>query len=176
MGGIPPYFIKKDLKEFFSNKSTKDFISALIDEESLNGPRDAFVSTKGRNGRVWMHPLLFVKFAMWLNPWFEVKVLKFVYDELIGLRIDAGDNYKLLSASASSLPDVDYKRIAKALNYIVFNKHYDGIRQTATQEQLKELNAVQENLSFLVDMGFVKTFRELIETMRNMYSKKWMKF
>lgn len=33
-----------------------------------------------------MHPLLFIDFAMWLNPAFKVKVLKFVYDELIKFR------------------------------------------------------------------------------------------
>ncbi|WP_297644192.1 hypothetical protein [uncultured Bacteroides sp.] len=28
-----------------------------------------------------MNPLLFIKFAMWITPTFEVKVLRFVYDE-----------------------------------------------------------------------------------------------
>ncbi|MCQ4921326.1 KilA-N domain-containing protein, partial [Phocaeicola vulgatus] len=27
----------------------------------------------------WMNPLLFIKFAMWIKPAFEVKVLRFVY-------------------------------------------------------------------------------------------------
>lgn len=170
------YFNLKEIKTFFLNKTTKDFINALISEENLTSEREAYVSTKGRNGATWMHPLLFVKFAMWLNPRFEVKVIKFVYDELMKLRNDAGDNYKLLSASASIFPDVDYKRIAKGLNYIVFGRHYDGIRQSATKEQLKELNKIQESLALSMEMGLIPTFQSLIEAMRTLYNKKHAKF
>lgn len=49
-----------------------------------------------------MHPLLFIDFAMWLNPAFKVKVLKFVYDQLIQYRNDAGDTYKEMAAQIAS--------------------------------------------------------------------------
>lgn len=41
-----------------------------------------------------MHPYLFVKFAMWLSPTFEVKIIQWVYDNLIEFRLLAGDHYK----------------------------------------------------------------------------------
>ena len=51
-------------------------------------------TSNGRTSdKVWMHPYLFIKFAMWINSTFEVQVIKFVFDELISLRCDAGDNY-----------------------------------------------------------------------------------
>lgn len=195
---------RKDLNEFLGNKTTQEFIQELTcfvatQENNLSGISDKTDSQvvsnitlvaseknvlctvrkrKGMAGRpineVWMHPYLFIDFAMWLNPKFKVQVIKFVYDELIKLRCDAGDNYKLLSASASIFPDVDYARIGKGLNYIVFGKHYDNIRQTATNEQLKELNKVQEQLAFSVDMGLVTSFQGLITVMQNMYTKKWV--
>ena len=44
-------------------------------------------TAKGRTkDQVWMHPSLFIKFAMWINPKFELQVIKFVYDELIKYR------------------------------------------------------------------------------------------
>ena len=43
---------------------------------------------------VWMHPFLFIDFAMWINPTFKVTVIKFVYDELINYRNEAGDAYR----------------------------------------------------------------------------------
>lgn len=52
-----------------------------------------------KNGGTWMHPILFVKFAMYLSPRFEYHVLKFVSDEMIRYRNDAGDAYKELSSA-----------------------------------------------------------------------------
>ena len=85
------YFKKKDLDDFFNNKNTNDFIEALMEEEKLNTQNSAYLKSRGKNGGTWMHPILFVKFAMWLIPQFEVKVIKFVYDEMIKYRNEAGD-------------------------------------------------------------------------------------
>ena len=46
-------------------------------------------------------PVLFVKFAMWLNPRFEVQVIKFVYDEMIKYRNEAGNAYNKLGSAVS---------------------------------------------------------------------------
>lgn len=71
-----------------------------MEEENLKVPNLAYLKTRGKyNGGTWMHPYLFVKFAMWLNPRFEVKVVKFVYDQLIEYRHHAGDNYNVLARS-----------------------------------------------------------------------------
>lgn len=89
---------KKEIKKFFENQNTKEFISALIEEENLNGEKSAYLTSRGKyNGGTWMHPILFVKFAMWLNPRFEVKVIKFIYDQMIAYRNEAGDAYRELS-------------------------------------------------------------------------------
>ena len=40
---------------------------------------------------------------MWLNPKFKVQVLKFVYDELIKQRHDAGDNYALFTKAFAKI-------------------------------------------------------------------------
>lgn len=71
---------KKEVAKFFENSGTKDFIQALMDEENLNTQNSAYLKSRGKQGGTWMHPYLFVKFAMWLNPRFEVKVIKLVYD------------------------------------------------------------------------------------------------
>lgn len=90
------------MDEFLLAKRTGDFIEALIAEERENGlgenspkidsqvVKKSKVKEKGKAGRpkeeVWMHPFLFTKFAMWINPRFEVKVIRFVYDEMIQYR------------------------------------------------------------------------------------------
>lgn len=89
---------QRKMDEFLLAKRTGDFIEALIAEERENGlgenspkidnqvVKKSKVKEKGKAGRpkeeVWMHPFLFTKFAMWINPRFEVKVIRFVEDKI----------------------------------------------------------------------------------------------
>lgn len=123
-----------------------------------------------------MHPYLFIKFAMWLNPRFEVQVIKFVYDELIKNRHLAGDNYNVLTSAIATLPDSDYKQVAVAIQWIVFNRTGKNLRQSATQEQLREISEIEHSLAFSINMGFVKNNMELISLLRKMYNDKYRKF
>lgn len=186
---------KKDLDDFLSNANTKEFIKALsediIENQQLPNPQknreleilenknvmDSLIKTaKGRYGGTWFHPYLFFKFAMWLNPKFELEVIRFMSDSLIELRNIAGDKYKTLTTAASVFPDVDYPEIALALNFIVFNRHYEGIRQNATAEQLYELKDLEDKLAYNISMGDIRTFPALMDRMRKLYSMKYRKF
>lgn len=167
----------KRIQDFFENQNTQAFISALIEEENLKVPNLAYLKTRGKyNGGTWMHPYLFVKFAMWLNPRFEVKVVKFVYDQLIQYRHSAGDNYNVLAKSIAALPDVDYSQVVRGLNWIVFNKHARDIRNTATPQQLQDLDELQRKLAFSVDMGYIRSFPDLMNSMRRIYNRQHVKF
>lgn len=167
---------KRDLKDFWDLKGVNEFIEVLMVEENLHGVNLPYVKSKasrGANAGTWMHPILFIKFAMWLNPRFEYFVIKFVYDELIKFRHSAGDNYRSLTCSAQRLESVDFAKIAKALNYIVFGKHDENLRQLATKEQLKELSDLQSKLAFSIDMGYIRTADALINEMRRIYDMKY---
>lgn len=167
----------KRIQDFFENQNTQAFISALIEEENLKVPNLAYLKTRGKyNGGTWMHPYLFVKFAMWLNPRFEIKVVKFVYDQLIQYRHSAGDNYNVLAKSIAALPDVDFSQVARGLNWIIFNKHARDIRNTAPPQQLQDLDELQRKLAFSVDMGYIRSFPDLMNSMRRIYNMKHAKF
>lgn len=111
-----------------------------------------------------------------LNPRFEVKVVKFVYDQLIEYRHHAGDNYNVLARSIAALPDVDYSQVARGLNWIVFNKHERDIRNTASPNQLRALDDLQRKPAFSVDMGYIRTFPDLMNSMRRIYNRQHAKF
>lgn len=177
--------------DFISQKKVQEFLSELeyeLGNEAQTQKWDmvdlqSVKFVKGRNSKngrtkdqVWMHPYLFIKFAMWINPKFELQVIKFVFDELIKNRHLAGDKYKKLTASIAKLPDVDYSQIAKCLNYIVFNKHHNGIRNEATQLELQELHELEDKIAMLIDMEFVNNHQQLIETLRKIYANKYQKF
>lgn len=169
----------KDLDDFFDNKNTKEFIEALILEESFIHLNSVYLKSRGKYGGTWMHPVLFVKFAMWLNPRFEVKVIKFVYDELIKHRNDAGDAYILLGSTVSkivprSFLPVAIQKIAQAMNYIVFNNHETGIRnKEASEEKLKELYELERKICDLISDGFITNYDQLHLFLKRQWKKKY---
>lgn len=170
---------KKEIKDYFDNKSTQEFIDVLKNDESTIGgivPMIKSRASKGENAGTWMHPYLFIDFAMWINPKFKFEVIKFVYDELIKYRNDAGDNYVSLSASGVKLKGYDFIEVAKAMQWIVFGRTGKELRQTATQKELVELNDLQSKLSFAIDMGYITTYPQLLSELRKIWNQKNRKF
>jgi len=52
--------MKKQMKEFFENKSTQEFIEELKIEENLHTPPEGYVksrASRGQNAGTWMHPI-----------------------------------------------------------------------------------------------------------------------
>jgi len=169
--------MKKEMNDYLRLQSTHDFLSALQSEFDFKDGNSPYLTSRGKySGGTWRTPLLFIDFAMWLNPKFKVQVLKFVYDELIKCRTAAGDNYNVLAKSIASLPDVDYPKVARALNWIVFNKHERDIRNTATPQQLQDMDELQRKLAFSVDMGYIRSFPDLMNSMRRIYNRQHAKF
>lgn len=178
----------RKMAEYLESKKTKEFIEALENDSSLRGENEsggfkAVIRIKGKttkDGRVadkvFLHPFCFIDFSMWLNPTFKLQVIKFVYDELIKNRHLAGDNYNVLTAALAAMPDVDYKKVATAIQWIVFNRTGKNLRQQATQEQLSEISDIESKLAYAINMGFIKSYDELIITMRKMYNDKYQKF
>lgn len=164
--------MKKEIKDYLNNKSTKEFIQTMIEDESIMGGITPIITTRGKNGGTQMHPYVFMDYAMWINPKFKLVVIKFVYDQLIKQRHHAGDDYVKLSASGKSLDGYNYPQVATAMNWIVFGQKGKQQRQKATQDELMELSQIQTQLSFAIDMGYIKTMSELIKEMRKMWKIK----
>ena len=64
----------------------KDNIKDVMKEMTEKYPE----LVKVEDGEVWMHPSLFIHFAMWLDPDFETEVIKTVYNNLI--KMEGTDN------------------------------------------------------------------------------------
>lgn len=168
----------------------KEFLKALADDESHRskidiGENQLLIKVKGRNtkegktpDKVWMNPLLFIKFAMWINPTFEVKVLRFVYDEMIRYRNEAGDAYLELGSAVQKIVPKDFmpramRKIGEALNWIVFNRHEKLMRNKQGEEaKLRELWQLEKKVADLINEGFITNFDCLINYLRNQYAKR----
>lgn len=131
-----------------------------------------------RNGGTWMHPVLFIKFAMYLSPRFEYHVLKFVSDEMIKFRNEAGDFHKELAASIMKIVPKTFmpiamKKVSEALNWIIFNQHEKMLRNKFGDEnKQRELSQLEKKVSDLINEGFITNFDNLIAYLRKQYSKR----
>jgi hypothetical protein len=134
----------------------------------------AWKTTGARHTKTsWANPYIWMLVAMELSPEVYGKAVIWLSDKLIINRIEAGNFYRSLTQSISKFTDVDYVKMAKALNYIVFDKHETGLRNIANQQQLKELEEIEKHVAFTIDMGFVHSFEQLILFLRKIYNKKW---
>lgn len=178
---------KREMKKFIGSSKTREFIHELIrdiaqSQKSEMAENQPFKEIKGRNtknGRtkdqVWMHPYLFIKFAMWINPKFELQVIKFVHDQMIQFRKDAGDAYKEMCAAIAKINKPNklqesIKEVSRGLNCIVFGKHEKMMRnQVGEESKQRELQEMERKVADLINDGFISTQSELMNYLR----KKW---
>ena len=165
---------RRRLDKFMESPNTKSFIAALkndlsngqkrpnLDYQLVKYKKGSYSSSGRTPDEVWAHPFIFLKFAMFLNPKFEVQVIKFVYDELISLRCDAGDNYIQLMKRVYGFPDCDFSKVAVALNWVAFNEHCKQRRDCGTVEQMRDLRQLEKTLCLMIDTNLVNSQMELV--------------
>ena len=143
----------KDLGDFQRIKETKDFIEQLK-KEGIENPYIA-VRGKGENQGTWMHPKLFIDFAMWLSVEFKSKVIDMVLDGLILSRNDAGDYYKEMCAT---IMDVYIELNGCKPNPMIYINEANRIkdlvnpknRNELTEQELKQITYLQKVNSMLI--------------------------
>jgi hypothetical protein len=168
------YYILK--KQGFINSSLNEFTELIEKDGAVKTLKCVGVyQTKGRgaNKTTVCNPYIWVLLAMEMNPMLYGEVVMWLTDKLILNRIEAGDMFKELSKAISRFHDVDYAQVSKALNYIVFGKHETGIRNTGTEDQLKELERLESNLAFAIESGLLVTFEQVMNHLRGIWYKKY---
>jgi len=167
------YIIKKqdiinvDLSTFIGNVENKGITTTLksLGIWRTSGARHTKTS--------WANPYIWMLLALEMSPEIYGEAVVWLSDQLIVNRIEAGNMYKGLTGSISKFKDVDYIKLAKALNYIVFNRHEAGIRNSASIKELKELEQLERQMAFSIDFGYIKTFDQLILDLRKIWNDKW---
>lgn len=171
----------KKIDNYFENQSSNEFIQTIVERENLHTPKSVYVksrASRGDNAGTWMHPLLFIDFAMWINPSFKYDVLKFVYDELIKFRNEAGDAYKeLASAIVKITPKKEVPtamtKIAQALNFVCTNRHEKEMRNQMDETTMKEMVKLEQEIALLINVGHLTTIDNTINYLRNKWNAKY---
>lgn len=170
----------KILAEYFRKKSTDEIIEEIRKDLNMENStylnNDVYNIKRGSKGGTYMHPYLFVDFAMWLSPSFRLQAIKWIYDKLIPMRHLVGDTYKdLTKAIKDNLNPADYtdyQREANMINELVFDGRA-GQRNLATEKQLDLLDRLQVADIKLIEKGIVSIYdrrnklKEFLELLSN---------
>jgi hypothetical protein len=186
---------EKKINDIINNASNRERIFYILEEQGVMfTPFHVFIEDCEKEGIIRVlkrigvykatgtrekrttlcNPYIWTLIAMELNPRLYAKVVKWMTDGLIINRIEAGNFYKDFSRAIGPWKP-DYAKVAKALNYVIFNRHEPGIRNTATEKQLNELVDLEKQTAFAIDMGYILSENQLIEDLRKMWHQKWDK-
>jgi len=137
------------LNAYFSNSKNKEFIAELSDKYDK-----VKTDGRGKGNHIWVHPLLFLDIALWLDPRLKVQVYEWLQDHLLEYRNSSGDSFNRMKGALYS----------KASNKAMFSKNIQivaryirlecGVKdwETATESQLKLRDRMHDYISFACDM------------------------
>lgn len=173
--------MKKEVTKFLDLGSTSELVKIIMEREDLHTQDSTYVksrASRGDNAGTWTHPVLFIDFAMWINPSFKYDVIKFVYDDMIRYRNLAGDSYKELASAISKIVPKTFipkamQKVGEALNWIVFDSHEPLLRNKhGNESKQRELWQLEKKVADLINEGFILDYDILISYLRKQYQKR----
>lgn len=140
--------IHKTLQEYNHLKSSKEFESELKAKFKI-----VRKLKRGRGEHLWVHPLLFLDMALWLNPTLKVEVYEWLFDNLIKYRNDSGDSYKkMCGALFVRANKSEYIQNIKKLCKLIQLECGVTDWNKANEVQLKLRDKMHENIALLADV------------------------
>jgi hypothetical protein len=131
---------------------------------------------KGVGRTTWCNPYIWVSVALEFNPEIYAKVIHWLTDSLIFNRIECGSKYLPMTSAIKKYIEPNYpitnnfniySKFAIEINYVVFNRHYNGIRQNATKQELNKLLEIEQKVETLIKFGIIKSLEDLQEKINN---------
>lgn len=145
------------LMVYLNQKNVKEFIASLKEREQ----KEVWIkASRGRkkagenndSAGVWAHPLIFIDFALWINPQLKIETYYWIMDFLVKYRIDSADSYVRMCGALYKHTTNKHRfkaDIALAANYIKKACGVVGDWNSATQEQLEMRDKMQDNVARL---------------------------
>jgi hypothetical protein len=148
----------KDLNRYFLLDETKEYMMDVSFETGVS-LEELKITKKGRLGGTYVHPYIFIDMAMWFDSKLKVKIVKWLYDNLIYFRDISGDSFKEMNdALKKNFPDKfeDNLMYKKVSNYIANACNVPFIPSKnrwnlASEKQLEMRENIQKNIILLSD-------------------------
>ena len=123
---------------------------------------------RGENKATYADPYIWVLLAMELNPLIYAKVVMWLTDSLIFNRILAGSEFVPMNrAIASIIPNPEYSLYCQEINNKVFGRHERGIRDTATDKELRLISDIEKFIIQLIEQGILTNEQQLLRVITN---------
>lgn len=137
-----------NIQHYFKQIGVKEFVKSV---EAKYG--NVKTSSRGRNGEMWLHPLIFIDLALWLNPQLKIEVYEWLFDNLLKFRNDSGDSFKkMCGALIIRSNKVNFVNNIQKLCKLIQVECNVSDWNIATQEQLKLRDRIHENIALLADV------------------------
>ena len=145
LNGLKPV----NLNSYFKSSANKEFISEL---EAKYGK--VKTDGRGRGVNLWVHPLLFLDIALWIDPKMKVEVYEWLMDNLLKFRNESGDSYKRMTGALYSVAKNKHKFPQNIKLVARRIKAECGVKDwnEATEAQLKLRDNMHEFIAFACDM------------------------
>lgn len=140
--------------EYFENKSTENFIQACLNDKELNLiSKEDLISSKRKTG-TWIHKVLALHFAMWLDADFAVWVIK-TTDKILTEHYKHYDKHK-----EAALRKLEAKKEMEALEAELmkderFEKYLQIKKEMAIEGKIMN-KAIKESLYDLFNNPYVE--------------------
>lgn len=125
---------------------------------------------RGKNGGTWLHGYIMMDLGMWLSANFKLMVVKWFWDNVVEFRDSCGDGFKevtealMISSGDKRTPPYLYSNEANMINKLVFGQTGRDLRNSATEQQLATLKALQKADVKLISEG--KDYYERYEALK----------
>lgn len=148
----------------FIERTNEMGIAKLL--KSLN----VYKTTGARHTKeVMCNPYIWVLLAMELNPMIYAKVVIWLTDSLIFDRIEAGTEYRPMNdAIKKIIPNAEFYKYAMAINERVFNKHFAGMRNLASANELKKITKIEQFITQGIELGMIKNEAQILYTIKTL--------
>lgn len=157
------------LDTYLKSNKTKEFIEQILEQEQIT---TVLNSKRGKYGGTWMHPLLFVDFAMFVSPKFKYLAMSWLSDHLLSFRDASGESYKAMGSELEKNYQLGAKigviipSIARKIKFAVGVDNWNK----ASEEELKKRDSIHNKIIFgskmkvdlndLVDLAIKETISE----------------
>jgi len=142
----------KQVNEFMSNETTKKFIDACLKKENspfleegksgnsrfLGIEKEEDLYTSKQKSGTWMHRVLALKFAAWLDPYFEVWVYSTIESLLFGRHVKREQSFERTISLQKEMDELIVK---------IYKTGDDFDRYLEVQRGLKHEIAVRKSLT-----------------------------
>ena len=139
-------------KDFMINESTQKFIEECLKKENspyllIENPEDLYYSIQ-KTG-TWMHQILALKFAAWLNPAFELWVYRAVNDLLFGRYREMEDMLRRSAETKNRIETLkdelrDDPRFSELEELEVLDKQFSRKRSVKINNQLELFRSINQ--------------------------------